>query len=255
MGLPTLGTHRLPVQTSGDLQGRLPKRRAAGGEGRGVAWMVQPVSPHHARLGHRDMEEPPLQKVGHGQGHPLGRGGRRVGLLLPCAIGEGDAVTVIRHQAGVLDRTAPQVARQIRHHTSAMAIALHDPHMPLRLRRVAQAVQEVEPLLRAHRRGQSQRPARQGLPDGRHHLAPKHGHDHPGGQQKPVADGYPRARWGSPTPRDEAVHVRVQDQRLTPGVQRREDARLCPKILGVRQQGTQGVADRLQQGPKPTLKP
>ena len=56
-------------------------------------------------------------------------------------------------------------------------------------------------------------------------------------------------------PRDEAVHVRVQDQRLTPGVQRREDARLCPKILWVRQQGTQGVADRLQQGPKPTLKP
>jgi hypothetical protein len=41
--------------------------------------------------------------------------------------------------------------------------------------------------------------------------------------------------------------VRVQDQRLTPGVQRREEARLCPKILGVRQQGTQGVADRLQQ--------
>jgi hypothetical protein len=41
--------------------------------------------------------------------------------------------------------------------------------------------------------------------------------------------------------------VRVQDQRLTPGVQRREDARLCPKIHGVRQQGTQGVADRLKQ--------
>ena len=60
MALPTLRTHRLPVQTPGDLQGRLPKRRAAGGEGRGVAWMVQPVSPHHARLGHRDMEEPPL---------------------------------------------------------------------------------------------------------------------------------------------------------------------------------------------------
>src|SRR5438874_6111262 len=68
MALPTLRTHRLSVQTPGDLQRRLPKRRAAGGEGRGVAWMVQPASPHHARLGHRDMEEPPLQKVRHGQG-------------------------------------------------------------------------------------------------------------------------------------------------------------------------------------------
>src|SRR4030095_3979903 len=31
MALPTLRTHRLPVQTPGDLQGRLSKPRAAGG--------------------------------------------------------------------------------------------------------------------------------------------------------------------------------------------------------------------------------
>jgi hypothetical protein len=36
-------------------------------------------------------------------------------------------------------------------------------------------------------------------------------------------------------------------QGLAPGVQRREDAGLRSKILGVRQQGTQGVADRLKQ--------
>ena len=57
----------------------------------------------------------------------------------------------------------------------------------------------------------------------------------------------PKSPLGFAPPCDEAVHVRVQDQRLTPGVQRREDARLCPKILGVRQQGAQGVADRLKQ--------
>ena len=61
--------------------------------------MVQPIAPHHARLGHRDMQQPPLEKVRHGQRHPLGRGGPRVGLLLPRAIGEGDAVAVPRHQA------------------------------------------------------------------------------------------------------------------------------------------------------------
>ena len=85
MGLSTLGTHRLPVQAYGDLHGRLPKRCAADREGRGVGRMVQPASPHHARLGHRDMEEPALQKVRHGQRHPLGRGGFRLGLLLPRA--------------------------------------------------------------------------------------------------------------------------------------------------------------------------
>src|SRR5215471_394816 len=65
MALPPLGTHRLPVQTPGDFQGRLPKRRAAGGEGCGVAWMVQPIAPHDACLRHWDMEEPSLQKVRH----------------------------------------------------------------------------------------------------------------------------------------------------------------------------------------------
>src|SRR5262249_23437359 len=75
------------------------------------------------------------------------------------------AVAVVRHQAGVLDGTTPQVPRPIRHHTSAMAIALHDPHVPLGLLRVTQALQEIEHLLRAPRRGQSQRTARKGLLD------------------------------------------------------------------------------------------
>ena len=44
----------------------MPKRRAADGEGLGVRLMIQPIAPHHARLGHWNMEEPPLQKVRHG---------------------------------------------------------------------------------------------------------------------------------------------------------------------------------------------
>ena len=66
MGLPTLRTQRLPVQTHGDLHGRLPECRAADGQGLGVRLMIQPIAPHHARLGHRDMEEPPLQEGRHG---------------------------------------------------------------------------------------------------------------------------------------------------------------------------------------------
>jgi hypothetical protein len=80
MRVAPLGTHGLPVQGWWGLHRRLSKRRAADGQDLGVRRMIQPVAPHYARLGHRDMKEPPLQKVRHGQRHPWGRGGPRVGL-------------------------------------------------------------------------------------------------------------------------------------------------------------------------------
>jgi hypothetical protein len=48
-------------------------------------------------------------------------------------------------------------------------------------------------------------------------------------------------------PRDQAVHVRMQHQRLTPGVQGRDHPRLGTEILGVRQQGEQRLPHGLQQ--------
>ena len=66
--------------------------------------MIQPVAPHDAPLGHRDMEEPPLQKAATGNVLRGGEAGPRVGLLLPRTRGEGDAVAVVRHEAGVLER-------------------------------------------------------------------------------------------------------------------------------------------------------
>ena len=44
----------------------------------------------------------------------------------------------------------------------------------------------------------------------------------------------PLPRWGQPTPRHEAMHVGMQHQRLTPGVERRNDPRLRAQIRGVR---------------------
>ena len=76
-----LRTHRLPVQGQA-LHRRLAKRGTADSQGRRLGGMVQPVGPHDPRLGHRDMQEPALEKIGHRQRQPLGRGGR-VGLLLP----------------------------------------------------------------------------------------------------------------------------------------------------------------------------
>ena len=228
MGLSTLGTHRLPVQTSGDLgalaQAPCGRRR---GPWRGLDGTARKPAPHAS--GAPELEEPPLQKVGHGQGHPLGRGGRRVGSS-PCAIGEGDAVTVMRHQAGVLDRTAPQVApcRKPSPHQRHGDNAL-DPHAASSASG-GPSVQEVEPLLRAHRRGRANAP-RAKVCRMAATIAPKHGHDHRAGN-KNRCGRLPKSPLGFAHPRDEAVHVRVQDQRLTPGVQRREDARLCPKILG-----------------------
>jgi hypothetical protein len=112
---------------------------------------------------------------------------------------------------------------------------------------MAQAVQKVKHLLRAHRLGQGQRTTHKGLPDRRHHLPPKDGHDHPCREQKPVAHGLPVSIRSQPTAGDQTMEMWMQHQGLTPGMQRREDARLRPKILGVRQQGPQGVADRLKQ--------
>jgi hypothetical protein len=43
------------------------------------------------------------------------------------------------------------------------------------------------------------------------------------------------------------MEMGMEHQGLTPGVQGGEDARLRPEILGVGQQGAQGIADRLKQ--------
>jgi hypothetical protein len=141
--------------------------------------MVQPIRPHDPRLRHGDMQEPPVQNVRHGPRHPLERGGPRVGRLLPGARGEGDAGAVIGYQPRVLERAAPQGPCEICDDPGPVAIALHDPHMPLRLRRVTQAVQEVDHLLRPHRLRQGEHPTGTGLPDRVHQLPPTDGHHHP----------------------------------------------------------------------------
>src|SRR5262252_2442626 len=71
MGLPTLGTHRLPVQPHRDHHRRLPERRAAQRQSRGLRRMVQPIAPHGPRLGYGHMQQPALEKVRDWQGQPL----------------------------------------------------------------------------------------------------------------------------------------------------------------------------------------
>jgi len=107
MALPPLRTHRLPVQRGWRLQRRLAKRRTTDGQGRRVAGMVQPIRPHDPRLGQRHMQQPALQKVRDWQGHLLAPRTRAISLLMTGATGEGDAGAVVRHQAAVLDGTAP----------------------------------------------------------------------------------------------------------------------------------------------------
>ena len=133
MGVPPLRTHRLPVQRGWRLHRRLAKLRTTDGQGRSVAGMVQPIRPHDPRLGHRHMQQPALEQVRDWQGHLLDPRTRAVSLLMTGATGEGDAGAVVRHQAAVLDGTAPQIAGQIRHHPRAVGIALHDAHIPARL--------------------------------------------------------------------------------------------------------------------------
>ena len=86
------------------------------------------------------MQQPTLKKVRDWQGHLLKPRTRAVSLLLPGAIGEGDVVPVPRYKPSILEGAAAQIAGEIRDHPRAVRIALHDPHVPLRLRRVPEAV-------------------------------------------------------------------------------------------------------------------
>ena len=56
---------------------------------------------------------------------------------------------------------------------------------------MAETVEKIKKLLRAHRLRQPQRVPGKGPPEGVEHLAPKHHHNHACREQKPVAHGLP----------------------------------------------------------------
>src|SRR4029453_8909862 len=64
MGLPTLGTHLLPVHVHRDHHRRLPERRAAQRQSRGLRRMVEPIAPHGPRLGYGHMQQT-LSRITH----------------------------------------------------------------------------------------------------------------------------------------------------------------------------------------------
>jgi hypothetical protein len=137
MRITALGAQGLPDQRLRHDHGQLPKVGAAPRERLWVALMGQSIAPHHAGLGDGHMQQPALQKVRDGQGHPLQPRTRVVSLLLPGARGEGDMVPVPRYKPSILEGAAAQIAGEIRDDPRAVRLALHDPHVPLRLRRVA----------------------------------------------------------------------------------------------------------------------
>ncbi len=137
MHVTALGAQGLPDQRRWHGHGRLPEMGPAQRERRCVGLMVQPIAPPHAGLGDWHMQQPALQKVRDWPGHPLKPRTRAVSLLLPGARGEGDVVPVPRYKPGILEGAAAQRAGEIRDDPRAVRLALHDPHVPLRLRRVA----------------------------------------------------------------------------------------------------------------------
>ena len=235
MGLPTLGTHRLPVQPHRDHHRRLPERRAAQRQSRSPRRMVQPIAPHGPRLGYGHMPQPALEKVRDRQRHLLEPRTRAVSFLMPRATGEGDTRAIPGHEARVLDGTAPQVTSQIRHSPYTVRLALHDAHLSARLPWMAETVEQVEHLLRTQPLRHHQLSARPRTPDRVEPLAPQDRHDDPRRQQKPMADSLPGPVWRHATARDQTMHMGMQHQGLAPGVECRHDPRLRAQILGVRQ--------------------
>jgi hypothetical protein len=112
-------------------------------------------------------------------------------------------------------RSAAQVTRQIDQYPLPGRITLTDMDIPLR---AAQLVQELLDLLRALAHRQREGALRYPPADGRPQLAPKHRHDHPHREQKPMAHRDPPARVGQASTGHQTVHVWVQQQCLRPGV-------------------------------------
>ena len=238
---PTVCQARRTGMTTGGLSERpAPQRPGLGSHG-----LVPPVRPDHPGLWPRDRLEPALEPVRHGHGHPLGRGAATCGLHLAGAMPAGAVGAVPGHAARLFARTTPQSARQLGHDTCPVTRALHEPPVPLRLRRGAEAVHEGDQGLRAHRLGEDPRPTGAGLAQRVHQLAPQDRHHHTGREEKPVAHHAPLSRRAQPTPRDATRQMGRHQQGLTPGVQRGDHPRLAPQRRGSRQPGGQGVAHGL----------
>src|SRR2546429_4284117 len=127
--------------------------------------MVQSIPPHNSCLGDWHMQQPTLKKVRDWQGHLLEPRLRAVGFLMTGATGEGDAIPVPRHEPGVLEGAAAQIAGEICDHPRSVPVALHNAYVPPALAWMPQAGEQVEPLLRPQHLRQHEGPTPPRLPD------------------------------------------------------------------------------------------
>jgi len=111
-----------------------------------------------------------------------------------------------------------------------MRIPLPDVHVPLL---ATQFVAQDGPVLRGHPVRQHECAPLDGGIHGREQLAPKDRHHHAYRQQKAMAHGVPVPRVGEPTARHQTVEMRMHHQRLTPGMERGDEARTGAQILRV----------------------
>jgi hypothetical protein len=180
----------------------------------------------------RHMHQPAPQELLQGQAHrPAWR--LAPGALGPLGIPQDDLLPSTGEQPPMGEGPAPQVAGQVDQHPMAIGIALAARHVPLL---TAQLVAEVLHLLPALPRRGRERALVQPLTDGRQQFAPEHRHDHPQGHQTPVSHGHPRACLAQPSPRHPPVERRMQEQRLAPRVQGRDNPGLGSQILFIAQE-------------------
>jgi hypothetical protein len=106
-------------------------------------------------------------------------------------------------------------------------------HIPLH---TAQLVEEILPLLATLTCRECELALCDPLADRRPQLAPEHRHHHPHRQQKAVPHRHPLARLTQPATRHQTVEMRMQAQRLAPGMQRHDDPGLAAEILSIAQQ-------------------
>lgn len=194
---------------------------------------VESVRSNDLRVRFRHMQEVSLDKI-------IGRQCHRalfVGSRKPMA--EGDAFVRVRYDALVRDRSASDVPGQINQDAFAVLVTLPDMHVPLG---PAKFVLEVLPPLYRHAVRESKAIFFDRVVDVCKVLSAKHGHDRAHGKKVALLGPADPLSVGDAALGYQAMDVRMQDERLAPGMECRDDPRLRSDMPIVQEESEQRVA-------------
>ena len=234
----------LPGQELRLLHRQLPEHLPAGIQPDLVGRPVQAPIMDALDVGHRNMEQVTLNKPVDRQRHLA----FLVGFLAVDPVGEHDFLAVAFENPVIGDRPAAQIPGQIHRHAPATCVAFPEIDVPFDL--AAQLVFKIAPLLHVQAVGQPDFSLLDGGIDMGQEFAAVLDHDRLEGQQGVASLGFaPDAVLTQCPADDEAMDMNVGKERLTPGMQTRDDPGCPADVLLVLDEVEQGIANRLKENP------